>query len=237
MARKKFNQKADEPQVADRLRAEGTWKSFSTRQFLGLAKEACEKSIAGNNQPMVAIILSAIAVETFLNEFVELTQKEFQESEREKLEALQSIMSELEKQRSSTPTKLQVAHFVLTGKPINKGELPYQDFDLLTTLRNLLVHSKVEKFKVALGEEKEYEPHSLVKRLIDRKVIEPPPKTAAPRWRSYVNKPEVAEWAYEVALEIIRFLIDLFPEGHTKEELGFMSSGHPSGKISEVNNS
>jgi len=224
-------------QVADRLRAEGTWKSFSTRQFVGLAKEACEKSIAGNNQPMVAIILSAIAVETFLNESVEMIEKKFQESEREKLEALQSIMSELEKQRSSTPTKLQVAHFVLTGKPINKGELPYQDFDLLITLRNLLVHSKVEKFKVAFGEEKEYEPHSLVKRLIDRKVIEPPPKTAAPRWRSYVNKPEVAEWAYEVALETIKFLLDLFPEGHTKEELGFMFSGHPSGNISEANNS
>ena len=237
MTKKNATSKEVKMQVADRLRAEGTWKSFSTRQFLGLAKEVCEKSIAGNNQPMVAIILSAIAVETFLNESVELIQKELQESEPEKLEALQSIMSELEKQRSSTPTKLQVAHFVLTGKPIKKGELPYQDFDLLTTLRNLLVHSKVEKFKVTFGEEKEYEPHPLVKRLIKRKVIEPPPKTVAPRWRSCVNKPEVAQWAYEVALETINFLIDLFPEGHTKEQLGFMVSGHASGKILEANKS
>ena len=114
--------------------------------------------MAGNHQPLAAIILSAVAVGTFLNEAAEtidpfLVPKRDWESEPDKLEALQSIMSNLEKQRSSTRTKLQVAHFILTGKSIKRGELPYQDFDLLMSLRHQLVHSKVEKFEVVLGEQ------------------------------------------------------------------------------------
>jgi len=112
----------------------------------------------------------------------------------------------------------------LTGKSIKRGEQPYQDFDLLTALRNQLVHSDVEEFEVVVGEQKEYEPHPLVKRLIGRKVIKAPPKTSPPQLRSTLNKPEVAEWALGVALQTIKFLIDLFPEGHTKENLKFMSS-------------
>ena len=127
------------PQVADRLRKPGQGQSYSTFQFVGLAKEACEKSKSGNNQPLAAIILSAIAVETFVNEAVEaitpfLIQRSDWETEPDKLEALRSIMSDLKKQRSSTRVKLQIAHFVLTGKSLQREEQPYQDFDLLVTL-------------------------------------------------------------------------------------------------------
>ena len=230
MEKKKSKRKASNSQVADKLRKPGQGKSFSTFQFIGLAKEACKNSAHGN-QPMVAIILSAVAVETFLNEAVEVAEpfvfeKEGWEDEPEKLEALQSIVGDLERQRSSTSTKLQVAHFILTGKSIKRGEALYQDFDLLMSLRNQLVHSRVEKFEVGLGLEKEYEPHPLVKRLMDRKVIKAPPKTAGPRCGPYINKPEVAEWAYDVALKTIKLVIDLFPEGHSKETLVFMYSSH-----------
>ena len=229
MAKKKPKKKADKPQVADRSRQTGQGQSYSTFQFFGLAKDACKQSTAGNNHPLAAIILSAIAVETFINEAVEaihpyLVPRSEWETEPDKLEALHSIIGDLKKQRSSTRTKLQVAHFVLTGKAIKRGEQPYQDFDLLVKLRDKLVHSDVEKFELVIGGQKEYEPHPLVKRLIDRKVVKAPPKTAAPQLRSSLNNPEVAEWALGVALQTIKFLIDLFPEGHTKETLEFMSS-------------
>jgi len=61
MAKKKSKKKTSKSQVADGLRKTGRGQSYSTFQFFGLAKDACEKSKPGNNQPMVAIILSAIA--------------------------------------------------------------------------------------------------------------------------------------------------------------------------------
>ena len=229
MAKKKSKKKAPKPQVADRLRKTGLGQSYSTFQFVGLAEDACKESKSGNNQPLAAIILSAIAVETFLNESVGvinpfLTQRNDWENEPDKLEALRSIIGDLKKQRSSTRVKLQIAHFVLTGKSIKRGEQPYQDFDLLVKLRDKLVHSDVEEFEMVVRGKKEYEPHPLVKPLIDREVVKAPPKTSPPQLRPALNKPEVAEWALGVALQTIKFLIDLFPEGLTKDNLKFMSS-------------
>jgi hypothetical protein len=106
------------------------------------------------------------------------------------------------------------------------GELPYQDFALLISIRNALVHKKPEKFHYPTdyeSSETEFEPHKFIKRLAERKVIELPPKTELPRWYAYIHKPEVARWSYNVAVQTVELIIGFVPAGLFKDRLLFMT--------------
>jgi hypothetical protein len=148
---------------------------------------------------VVALILSAISLEAFLNEMVELASFSSDESEPEEIRAFAGILRDLEQQRAQIGLKVQIAHYVLKKKKLNRGESPHQDFALLMDLRNALVHKKPEKW-TWMGDDQEYEPHTLVKRLADRKVIPPPSTDEPPQLFILICSPEVAHWSYNVAV-------------------------------------
>ena len=55
------------------------------------------------------------------------------------------IMGDAEEDHASIDFKLRLAHWIVTGRPMDKGSKPYQDFALLMRLRNDLVHTKPNK--------------------------------------------------------------------------------------------
>ena len=105
----------------------------------------------------------------------------------------------------------------LTGSPFDTGRQPYQDFHLLTGLRNDLVHHKPETVREALVEHEgsiltiPEALHSRIKSLVSRGIIsEPDPKVF---WSlvGILERPSVARWAFDAAKQMIRAVANCFP--------------------------
>lgn len=184
--------------------------TFTTAKLIVLTRNACERSDDLEYESIVAIILAAAAIESYFNESIGFAQMIVKkESEKEKVETVASILNVLE--RAPTTAKIEMAHFVFTGKRLDKSQAPFMHYALLRTIRNHLVHKKPEIFETVAS--KETEPHRFVKALADRGVIELPPPGFAPLWEKYVCVPQVAAWAHDVAVDMIKFIRNLYPSG------------------------
>ena len=199
--------------------------SYTSGKHLSLARSACKRAEENSSESIVGIIFSAMAIETFLNEVIEqgsgLQHIVTSKAEKERIQTMASVLGELEKQRVSVRVKIEMAHFILKGKSLDKGSLPYQDFALLTDLRNALIHKKPETFATALPLDLSVtiEPHPLVKSLADRKLIPLPPKRSAPQWETYISVPEVAVWAHNLAIDMVKLIVTLFRDAQLKHWL------------------
>jgi hypothetical protein len=190
--------------------------------FFWLARKAYERSKSDPSESILTIILSAIAVESFINELTEFASNpSFTENEPSGIKVLGAILSDLEEQKSQIGAKIQLTYYILTRQQLKVGELPYQDFALLISIRNALVHKKPEKFHYLDSEssEPEFEPHKFIKSLSERKVIELPSKAEVPQWYAHIHNPEVARWSYNIAVQMIKLIIDIVPAGRFKNRL------------------
>jgi hypothetical protein len=192
---------------------------FVGDEIFELARRAYERSESDPPEAVVALILSAVSFEVLLNEMVEFALSSLSnENEPEEVKTLASILKDLEQQRAQLGLKVQIAYYILKKKKLNKGEPLYQDFDLLMNLRNTLVHKKPEKWTWT-GDDQEYEPHKLVKQLADRKVISLPSSNEPPLLFIIICSPDVARWSYNVAVRMVKFLVDLVPPSQLRKSL------------------
>lgn len=193
---------------------------YFSDEFYQIARNAYERSKNDPTEAIVAIIFSAITIEVFLNEMVDFaTNQHLPKNEPEEISAFASILSNLENQKAQLDLKIQVLHYIFKKSQLNRGELPYQDFDLLIKIRNALVHKKPEKWTWSLeeGDNNKFEPHKYIKRLADRKIIPAPTSNEPPHWQALISRPEVARWACNVASQMIEFLADLVPVSQYKQ--------------------
>ncbi len=201
--------------------------TFTSGSFFWLARKAYERSKSDPSESILTIILSAIGVESFINELTELaSNSSFKRNEPSEIKVLGALLSDLEKQRVQIRPKIQLAYYILTRQQLQVGELPYQDFALLISIRNALVHKKPEKFHHPddlENSEPDFDPHEFIKRLSDRKVIELPPKTEVPQWYAYIQNPEAAKWSYNIAVQMVKLIIDIVPAGLFKKRLLFIT--------------
>src|SRR5258705_7971218 len=124
-----------------------------------VAFEAAKKITAppregGENDALVSIVFSAIALESFLNEVREFAGHFVADKGADIVTMFARAMGDLEQTQSIT-LKFSVSHLILTGKPADFGAPPYQDLTLLVSLRNELVHFKPTS---ALSYDPEYHP-------------------------------------------------------------------------------
>jgi hypothetical protein len=101
-----------------------------------------EKNPAGmSSRAVISVILSAAATEAFINELAaEVTNAPHSPSPN--LVSFGHVMTDIEDNRGSVGLKYLVASLVLSGSMFDAGTNPYQDFDLLRRLRDLLMHVK-----------------------------------------------------------------------------------------------
>ena len=100
-----------------------------------------EKQPTGmSSRAVIAVILAAAASEAFINELAAEVQKTRDLASG--LIAFGSVMKEIEDNRGSLALKYLVASQALSGKMFDRGAQPFQDFDLLRRLRDLLMHVK-----------------------------------------------------------------------------------------------
>lgn len=117
---------------------------------------------------------------------------------------------------------MQLAALALTGKPIDKGGPPYQDFDLLFKVRDEIAHGKAHRLSfTASGVEAE--PRKLLARLYDKKFISDPAARPAESFLSRITTPALCRWAVSAARDVIRYVVGLIPpEGEFGKKVRFL---------------
>lgn len=158
------------------------------------------KSASSDNRPedaLVAVLFSAATLEAFIADFAYLGKGAIGSAFSEISEA-SKIIDELEESRASVKAKYLMAKAMLTGgKTYDKGGRPFQDFTLLFSIRDAIVHHKPQ----VVGDK----PHALVKKLAEMKLCD---HGNSETWISQISTPAVAGWACNTAIAMIRSIVD-----------------------------
>lgn len=116
---------------------------------VAICKELTDSAAPKNRRDaLVTIILAAVSTEAFVNELHHWADDQKGTGAPSWINALGDILGEAEKSRASVESKYQLARFILTGQVFDRGAPPFQDFTLLTSVRNLIVHSKPQEAKI-----------------------------------------------------------------------------------------
>lgn len=99
-------------------------------------------SIEGRRETLASILYAVISAEAFINELHHLTRGWNKPDAFGWVKALVDLLEEAEKSRASLESKYQLAMFILSGEPFDRGAAPFQEFALLIAVRNLIVHAK-----------------------------------------------------------------------------------------------
>lgn len=196
--------------------------------YLSIAREArdeTQKIIASNSaalpgSSLVAIIMSALAAEAFVNELGEaadmarIGREGILSPALDSLQDLANALTEVEDDRGSTALKYQMAYRILSGHTFPKGSSPYQEFRELMNLRNLLVHLKPGDTHSQTGHVvprekliREFQQRGLT-RIRGRKPGEP---LGGMSWLTEIQTAEMAAWAYQAASAIIGAVGEALP--------------------------
>jgi hypothetical protein len=134
---------------------------LSSSRFGMLAERAVERAAEFSPDALAAIVFSALWVEAFVNELIHRVTVGREDILPEAVRRLRqrAIAADLDGRDARLDVKVQVIATGLTGSPFDIGLQPYQDFHLLTGLRNDLVHHRPETVKRGLRRIRRLTPH------------------------------------------------------------------------------
>ena len=181
-------------------------------QLIQIAATAAREPHPG---PMIAVVFSVFWLDGYVNELVEMlswTAELGRVKLPRRLQALVDVAAEFEKQRAQLPEKVQLLSVVLRGRPIPRGEAPYQDFDLLLAIRHRIVHPRPFRLDLEMGLAPLDEPRKIRQGLIDRGILDRT-RHARMSWTIALAMPALGEWACNTAYGMGRVIADCFPAG------------------------
>jgi hypothetical protein len=190
---------------------------FTARKLLDIAKKAANRSKTEPDQALVAILFSAAAVEGYLNELAAASKMMMADDTQVRL--LTELLMEAEEQKVQIAFKLQIVSSVCRGILLDRGDRPYQDFDLLFKIRNLLVHLRPDRSSFDLLGDPERKPHATVDQLVKRGIVRKDDIHDASDWLQVASRAEVALWACETARTIVVLVHSMLPDGTLKNVL------------------
>jgi hypothetical protein len=197
--------------------------------YLHIAREERDETrrvMAANPQALPAssitsIVMSALAVEAFINELGEaadmaqIGRGRITSSALVQLQDLASTLKEVEEDQGSVTLKYQMAYLVLSGGTFPRGGSPFQEFKQLVNLRNLLVHLKPGDRHSSSGH---IEPkQSLIREFQQRGYTrsrgrESGDPLGGMSWLQEIQTVQMADWAYNTARSIIAAVGAVIPE-------------------------
>jgi hypothetical protein len=199
----------------------------------GRAKTESESSGQVMYPSLTAIIFSAITLEAVLNDLAGFSQlpmftsgpEEVRELlNPEKVRTLVTILNLMTDDKTGTvELKLNAAYTILTDKKYPRGEGPHQSMALLIKLRNELVHPKADVLRT--GSPADASPsvtlHRLVNSLQRQGILSKSDlgDDVASAFVSTVATPEVAKWACNTTLEVVKDLLRVLPNSSPKRML------------------
>ena len=154
----------------------------------------------GQRSALVSIIFSVIALESFINEMAEQAQN-MSPTQPAEVGTFAQIMGDADEDHASLDFRVRLAHWIMTGRMMDRGSQPYQDFTLLIWLRNDLVHTRPNKL-FAYGKTTMEEVHGrLLKRFRDKNILA---EEYSASWTHLVQTRAVAEWSARTVAGVVK---------------------------------
>jgi len=170
-------------------------------------EDAPSDTVSGQDDALTAVLFAAATLEAFIVEFSFFAEIGTQLSNVSSSAAsLADMLNEAESSRGSVRLKYLIAKSILSGKPYDKGRTPYQDFDLLFTIRDAILHHKPEKIRES--------PHKIVAALMTRHLCER--AKAKTTWLHQITTRAVAKWACNVVRDMVASLTEHIPDDAEK---------------------
>jgi hypothetical protein len=196
---------------------------FHAKQLFEIAKRASKSKSKKIDSAIIAIMFSASALEAFINETAGLARTIATSKRQPMVEGYMSVMSELEEKKESILVKYHMGLLVFSGATWNEGDKVFQNFKLLITIRNAIVHMKTDRWETPVSREKP-DPErrvdqypKFIKTLQQMNVISTPDKSRS--WIELLGDPRVGKWACETAEKITQEFAKCAPDGQFKEDL------------------
>jgi hypothetical protein len=195
---------------------------IDSEHLFKIAKDGYQKASQGSeihrqNDAIVAIVFSALALEAFINELLVIAKMEklsgFSENWLDKLiEAIEEPSTDgipAKKPNGkwkSTREKFMLASEAL-GSEFDKGSSPYQDFADLFKLRDCLVHLKPEDL-IEPDEDEiyKYVGRKLIERLRSKGILQN--YTSVKSITLLVSNAKAAKWACETTSKMVIAILD-----------------------------
>lgn len=177
----------------------------------GYFKSREGSKIHRQDDALVSIVFSALALEAFINEMLSLAKDAKQAGSTEVfLDKLINSISESDSERKTTCKK-----FMLTSEALdsifNKGGSPYQDFADLFSLRDCLVHLKPEdNIDIDESGKINFLPRKLIKRLRSKGICQQ--HTQIESITLLVSTANAAMWACNTASIMVNAILDKIPQ-------------------------
>jgi hypothetical protein len=194
---------------------------FSAQHLFDIAKRASSRKF--RDPPTIAVVFSVTALEAFINESIALAKMIPTTEKQGIVTAYATAMSELEDRRESLAVKYHIGLIIWSGSTWSDELQSYQDFRLLVTLRNALLHMRADRWEVQLdpglrAPERGIDQYpKFIRTLQQRRLIALPSKSKS--WLEIVNTPEIGKWACSTAADITKLFADRVPDGCYKQEL------------------
>jgi hypothetical protein len=196
----------------------------TSRALLQIARENCEQSKRQPIEAVVSLVFSAFYVEAVTNELLHRITTISSREEVEEIPTLRrlrnlAIASQLESSRAgSFRTKLQLISVGLRDELFDTGRQPYQDIELLMSLRDSIAHNRPET--LTIGAKSPGDPsfpqeglNALYRGLIARNVVPEPDSFVLTGLWSALTQREVAVWAINTAITLAETLAEAMPPG------------------------
>jgi hypothetical protein len=185
-----------------------------------------EDKYPGQPDALVAILFAAISLEAFINELAYCSVPD----DGDTVIALRNVLNEAEASRAPTRAKYHLAKLVLSQKGFDRGAAPFQNFDTLMRLRDLIVHAHVQPGVIEdeKGQILNADPPAAVKTLQAARVIStiseictlleiPADSLVNANWLDVVSTKAVARWACNAAAAMVIAILDALPAGQFAE--------------------
>jgi hypothetical protein len=135
------------------------------------------------------------------------------EFDQKRIVAFAELGKEIEESRGSLELKYR-ARWIFAGEAFDRSAAPYQDFALLTALRNALIHYKlVDKFYATEDGPLRMEIPKIVEQLRSKNVLADSPSHVGAPWISRITTPAMARWACLSSAAMIKEIVEIAPKG------------------------
>lgn len=178
-------------------------------------------SPVGDQDFLVALVFSALAAEAFINEVAGLATDPFFHDSRvsPSIAALAAALAEVESQRGATELKIQIAFIVLTGQALPRDQAPLQDLHLLFSLRNALVHLKLDTRTGNTEEELAANLPKLLEKLRPKGAAVPQPGVGLASWTTLTATPALARWACNTVAAVAQRFMSALPPSDFRDQI------------------
>ena len=199
---------------------------FHTIELAHIAFMARDRARVDSERPnalptdaLVSVVMAVVTAEAFINELPDCIHAgESSLPVTPEMLICATLLEEAEEQRKSILEKYQIAARALSGKGFAKGRAPMQDFALLVSIRNQIVH-----FKPAWSNQK-HTARKLVAGLEQRGISTVSAKGYQLPWLNVLEDSKVATWACETTRAMMLAVLDLTPE--LAEDRNFLDPFH-----------